>query len=176
MLLFRPQSGPFRPTDRKQGSAAGRLTSQFAAMVARPSTQNRAKPFAVAQSGSANTNLIDQYIFAALQANGVTPSNLTTDNEFIRRVTLDLTGRIPVPSDVTAFVSSTDPNKRAALVDKLLAKPEWVDKWTMFYGDLFKNTATTVQVTIPPKAATRFTSTSTTRSPPANLITRWRRK
>ena len=37
------------------------------------------------------------------------------------------------------FVADTTPNKRANLVDELLAKPEWVDKWTMFYGDLFKN-------------------------------------
>jgi hypothetical protein len=76
-----------------------------------------------------------------LKAKGITPAPKTTDWEFIRRVTLDLTGRIPAPDRVLAFVADPTPNKRANLVNELLAKPEWVDKWTMFYGDLFQNTA-----------------------------------
>jgi len=85
---------------------------------------------------------IDSYIFAAFQANGITPAPMTTDWEFIRRVTLDLTGRIPTPSAVLSFVNDTTANKRATLIDQLLASPQWVDKWTMFYGDLFQNTVT----------------------------------
>jgi hypothetical protein len=87
------------------------------------------------------TGSIDSYIFAALTAKGITAAPKTTDWEFIRRVTLDLTGRIPAPDRVLAFVADTTPNKRANLANELLAKPEWVDKWTMFYGDLFQNTA-----------------------------------
>ncbi len=83
---------------------------------------------------------IDSYIFADLQAKNITPAPKTTDWEFIRRVTLDLTGRIPNPDRVLSFVADTAPDKRAKLIDELMAKPEWVDKWTMFYGDLFKNT------------------------------------
>ncbi len=83
---------------------------------------------------------IDSYIFADFQAKGITPAAKTTDWEFIRRVTLDLTGRIPTPDRVLSFVADTTSDKRAKLVDELLAKPEWVDKWAMFYGDLFKNT------------------------------------
>jgi hypothetical protein len=83
---------------------------------------------------------IDSYIFADLQAKNITAAPKTTDWEFIRRVTLDLTGRIPNPDRVLSFVADTAPDKRAKLIDELLAKPEWVDKWTMFYGDLFKNT------------------------------------
>ena len=83
---------------------------------------------------------IDSYIFADLQAKNITPAPKTTDWEFIRRVTLDLTGRIPNPDRVLSFVADTAPDKRAKLIDELLIKPEWVDKWTMFYGDLFKNT------------------------------------
>jgi hypothetical protein len=83
---------------------------------------------------------IDSYIFADLQAHNIAPAPKTTDWEFIRRVTLDLTGRIPNPDRVLSFVADTAPDKRAKLVDELMAKPEWVDKWTMFYGDLFKNT------------------------------------
>src|SRR5262249_31936916 len=83
---------------------------------------------------------IDSYIFADFQANSITPAPKTTDWEFIRRVTLDLTGRIPSPDRVLVFVADTSSDKRAKLIDELLAKPEWVDKWTMFYGDLYQNT------------------------------------
>src|SRR5215475_7778659 len=82
---------------------------------------------------------IDSYIYADFQANGITPAPRTTDWEFIRRVTLDLTGRIPTADRVLSFVADASPDKRAKLVDELLAKPEWIDKWTMYYGDLFKN-------------------------------------
>ncbi len=84
---------------------------------------------------------IDKYLYADMQAQGVTPADKTTDWEFIRRVTLDLTGRIPDPARVQSFVADTTPTKRANLIDELLAKPEWVDKWTMYFGDLYTNTS-----------------------------------
>ncbi len=85
---------------------------------------------------------IDFYIWNDFQANQITPAPQTTDWEFIRRVTLDLTGRIPTPDRVLTFVADTTPNKRANLINELIAKPEWVDKWTMFFGDLYQNTQT----------------------------------
>lgn len=85
---------------------------------------------------------IDSYIQADWKTNGIVPAPMTTDWEFIRRATLDLTGRIPDPSRVLTFVADTSANKRAALIDELLAKPEWVDKWTMYFGDLYGNTVT----------------------------------
>jgi len=94
---------------------------------------------------------IDSYIWADFQKNGITPAPPTTDWEFVRRVTLDLTGRIPTPAVVTAFVNDTTPTKRAAYIETLLASPQWVDKWTMFYGDLFMNNATK-----PSTGVTRF--------------------
>src|SRR5215469_6268115 len=97
---------------------------------------------------STGQDTIDSYIFAALQTNGIAPAESTNDFEFIRRVTLDLTGRIPTPSAVLAFVSNNDPSKRAQLIDQLLASPQWVDKWTVFYSDLFKNTSVNSQIVI----------------------------
>ncbi len=90
--------------------------------------------------------MIDQYLFSAMQDAGVQPADPTTDWEFIRRATLDLTGRIPDPAKVLAFVADTTPNKRAALVDQLIASPQWVDKWTMYYGDLLKNNSSNSQI------------------------------
>jgi hypothetical protein len=94
---------------------------------------------------------IDSYIWADFQKNGITPAPPTTDWEFVRRVTLDLTGRIPTPAVVTAFVNDTTPTKRATYIETLLASPQWIDKWTMFYGDLFMNNATK-----PSTAVTRY--------------------
>ena len=82
---------------------------------------------------------IDSYIYADFKKHGITPAGQTTDWEFIRRVTLDLTGRIPTPERVLSFVTDTRAGKRAALIDELLTAPEWVDKWTMYFGDLYQN-------------------------------------
>lgn len=92
------------------------------------------------QKGSNSGNLIDKHIFGVLQTRGVAPAARASDYEFIRRASLDLTGRVPKPERVTAFVSDSDPDKRAKYVDELLSSAEWVDKWTMFFGDLYRNT------------------------------------
>jgi Protein of unknown function (DUF1549)/Protein of unknown function (DUF1553) len=96
-----------------------------------------------ARKSAANYNAgsIDAFIFADLETNGIAPAPPTTDWEFIRRVTLDFTGRIPAPERVLSFVADTAPDKRARLIDELLASPAWVDKWTMYLGDLYQNTA-----------------------------------
>lgn len=93
-----------------------------------------------------SNNVIDKHLFDVWRQNNVTPANRTNDFEFIRRVTIDLTGRIPTAARVQAFVADGDPNKRNKLIDELLASSDWVDKWSMFFGDLFKNTLRTTQV------------------------------
>jgi hypothetical protein len=85
-------------------------------------------------------NLIDKHIFAVLQEKGIQPAAKTNDYEFIRRVSLDLTGRVPKPERLGAFVADSDPDKRAKYVDELLNSTEWLDKWSMFFGDLYRNT------------------------------------
>src|SRR5262245_14677434 len=91
-------------------------------------------------------NFIDNLLFDRMARDNVLSAALCTDEEFIRRVYLDLTGRIPSAEDVTIFLNDANPNKRDALVDRLIGSPEFVDKWTMFYGDLFKNNARSVNV------------------------------
>ena len=92
------------------------------------------------QKGANSGNLVDKHIFGVLQQKGVEPAARTTDYEFVRRVSLDLTGRVPKPERVTAFVSDSDSDKRAKYVDELLNSTEWADKWSMYFGDLYKNT------------------------------------
>jgi hypothetical protein len=114
---------------------AGKLPHrQFAAMsmtAASASTETRE----LDKSGT-----IDRHIFGGLERAGVTPAQRTTDWEFIRRVTLDLTGRVPAPERALSFITDGAPDKRARLVEELLARTEWVDKWTTYFGDLFRNT------------------------------------
>ncbi|OFV93813.1 MAG: hypothetical protein A3H28_01795 [Acidobacteria bacterium RIFCSPLOWO2_02_FULL_61_28] len=89
---------------------------------------------------------VDHYIFSALRAKGIAPANLTNDAEFLRRITLDLTGRIPSTDEVTAFLAGRDPQKRTHAIDRLLDSPEWVDRWTFWFGDLLKNNVRSTQV------------------------------
>ncbi len=83
-------------------------------------------------------NFIDEYIFGQIEAVGIEAASLSSDTEFLRRVTLDLTGRIPSRDQVVNFVNDPNPGKRNVLIDSLVTSPEHVDKWTMFLGDLLK--------------------------------------
>jgi hypothetical protein len=91
-------------------------------------------------------NFIDNILFDRMARDNIQSAPISTDAEFIRRVYLDVTGRIPSAADVTAFLADTNTNKRDALVDRLVGSPEYVDKWTMFFGDLFENNARSTSV------------------------------
>jgi uncharacterized protein DUF1549/uncharacterized protein DUF1553 len=93
-------------------------------------------------------NYIDQYIFGKIQRDHVPHASLCSDTEFLRRATLDLTGRLPTPEKVRDFAADTDPKKREKLVDSLMtvntkgaiAKPStpFLDRWAYFFSDLFR--------------------------------------
>ncbi len=87
----------------------------------------------------ASDNPVDIAIFGELQKRNIPPAERTGDFEFARRVTLDLTGRIPTYEALVQFTGSQSPNKRLDLINQLLSSPEWVDKWTMYFGDLYRN-------------------------------------
>jgi len=84
-------------------------------------------------------NFIDSDLFSAMQQNGIVPTSLAGDDEFLRRVTLDLTGAIPDSATVIAFVNDKTPDKRAKKIDDLLASDAFNDRWTMWFGDLVQN-------------------------------------
>src|SRR5215831_16412448 len=65
--------------------------------------------------------VIDKYIDAAITEAGVTPAGQADDATLIRRLTLDLVGRIPTTAEVQVYVSSSDADKKVKLVDRLLA-------------------------------------------------------
>jgi len=70
--------------------------------------------------------VIDHYVDAKLKSANVTPAPQADDYTLIRRLTLDLVGRIPTPAETNAYVESTDPHKREQLVDRLMASPAFV--------------------------------------------------
>ncbi|MFL5342093.1 MAG: DUF1549 domain-containing protein [Gemmataceae bacterium] len=80
---------------------------------------------------------IDRLVAKEQAAAKITPSPKTTDEQFLRRVMLDLTGRLPLPADVTEFAADTDPNKRAKVIDKLLDSDDYAKHWARYWRDVF---------------------------------------
>ncbi|MFN0167188.1 MAG: DUF1549 domain-containing protein [Bryobacteraceae bacterium] len=86
-------------------------------------------------------NFIDQLNDAKLQKLRIQASAVADDATFLRRVSLDLTGQIPTPDLVRAFLADPTPSraKRSKLIDKLIASPAYVDHWTVKWGDLLQS-------------------------------------
>ncbi|MCA9069165.1 MAG: DUF1549 domain-containing protein, partial [Planctomycetaceae bacterium] len=79
---------------------------------------------------------IDRHINAKLQKLGVVPSEVCSDEAFLRRVSLDLIGTLPSPTEVEAFLRDSSTAKREKKVEELLAHPAYVTWWTMRLCDL----------------------------------------
>jgi hypothetical protein len=92
-------------------------------------------------------NYIDDYIFGAMERDKIPHAALASDQEFLRRIYLDLTGRILDSGAVRKFLADESPDKRDKLIDSLV-EPEryafqeedpFVDRWTYWFSDLFGN-------------------------------------
>jgi hypothetical protein len=114
-----------------------RYQGKFAAM---PVTVLNPKP-GFAWKALPQYNYIDQKIDAKLQRLKIQPSPLVDDATFLRRVSLDLTGQIPTPEAVQAFLADPAPSrqKRAKMIDRLIASPAYADHWTVKWGDLLQS-------------------------------------
>jgi hypothetical protein len=89
-------------------------------------------------------NPIDRHVVDKLNRLKIAPSPPAGDEEFLRRVTLDLIGLQPKPDEVLAFLADKDPVKRAKVVDALFGRPEFVDHWSLKWGDLLQNSRNNV--------------------------------
>ncbi|MEZ5419562.1 MAG: DUF1549 domain-containing protein [Vicinamibacterales bacterium] len=118
-----------------EGLASGADKARDAARphlrVARPVASNVRPPRAAAE-------LIDQILFARMDTDGIAHAPLSTDDEFVRRVFLDVTGLPPSAADVRAFVADTAPDKRDRLIERLLASDEFAEQWAWHWGDLLR--------------------------------------
>jgi hypothetical protein len=79
-------------------------------------------------------NFVDDFVFANLKEIGVPPSPVCDDATFLRRITLDISGRLPTEEESRAFLANTAADKRDQVIDSLLSSPEYADffanKWT----------------------------------------------
>jgi hypothetical protein len=80
-------------------------------------------------------NFVDTHVFARLKQLRIPPSEPCTDAEFVRRVHLDLIGRLPTAGETRRFLADASPAKRAALIDDLLDRPEFADWWALKWTD-----------------------------------------
>jgi hypothetical protein len=83
-------------------------------------------------------NRIDDLVYAKLKTMGIPPSELATDEEFVRRVYLDTIGVLPTSAEARTFLADRDPQKRAKLIDRLLQRDEFNDFWSLKWGDLLR--------------------------------------
>jgi hypothetical protein len=91
-------------------------------------------------------NYIDEWVFRKLKMLSIPPSEPCTDQEFIRRVYLDLCGILPTPEETQTFLANTDREKRAKLIDRLLERPEYADFWTLKWLDVLRSNRKAIQL------------------------------
>ncbi|MEZ5387537.1 MAG: DUF1553 domain-containing protein [Prosthecobacter sp.] len=86
----------------------------------------------------AETNYIDELVDENLHKLRILPSEICTDEEFVRRAFIDIAGVFPQSSDIRDFLGDKNPDKRAALVDKLLERKEFTELWVMKWAELLQ--------------------------------------
>lgn len=95
------------------------------------------EPFEV-QDDFKPLNEIDGAVLADLQKKGIQPAFLSSDPVFLRRVYLDVTGKIPTLEEAQEFLENPSPTKRVELIDHLLDSPQYADYWTMRWADFLR--------------------------------------
>jgi hypothetical protein len=83
-------------------------------------------------------NFIDRHAWNKLDALGIAPSDRADDATFLRRVFLDTIGTLPTGAEARLFLADARPDKRARLIDQLLARSEYADYWAMRWSDLLR--------------------------------------
>jgi hypothetical protein len=83
-------------------------------------------------------NFVDHHVLAKLEQLQILPSDLCSDEEFIRRVYFDVIGVLPEPAETAGFLADADPAKRAKVIDGLLERAEFAEFWALKWGDLLR--------------------------------------
>ncbi len=82
---------------------------------------------------------VDELIVQKLKKAGIVPSDVSTDTEFLRRVSLDVTGTLPAPKEIEAFLADKSKDKRAKKIDELLSRPAYAGWWATKLCDFTGN-------------------------------------
>jgi Protein of unknown function (DUF1549)/Protein of unknown function (DUF1553)/Bacterial Ig-like domain (group 2) len=83
-------------------------------------------------------NFIDGLVDAKLEKLNINSSTLCSDEDFLRRVYLDVIGTLPTIEECIIFLSDTDPKRREKLVEELLSRPEYARYWALKWSDLLR--------------------------------------
>jgi len=111
--------------------ALGVVLSGIAARAAGPNPfETQATPIAHGR--------IDKLVFGKLNQLGLEPPPVCSDAVFFRRVHLDVIGTLPTAAEAREFILDQNPNKRSALIDRLLEREEFATYWAMKWGDLLR--------------------------------------
>jgi hypothetical protein len=82
--------------------------------------------------------VVDRFTHKQWQELGIVPSALCSDEQFVRRAYLDITGTLPTPEQVQAFLKNPDPDRRDALIDALLKSPEYSYYFANQWADILR--------------------------------------
>ncbi|MES2571474.1 MAG: DUF1549 domain-containing protein, partial [Verrucomicrobiota bacterium] len=83
-------------------------------------------------------NFVDELVDEKLRNLRMTPSGVCNDETFLRRAFLDITGTLPSSEEVRYFIADAAPAKRAAKIDELLQRSEFVDMWALKWSELLQ--------------------------------------
>src|SRR5450631_761575 len=109
------------------------LFATLAAAADRPLNPTYESPTALSAQSP-----IDARVFDRLKRLDIQPAYLSSDAVFLRRAYLDVIGTLPTAKEAAEFLADRDPAKRAALIDRLLERPEFADYWAMKWSDLLR--------------------------------------
>jgi uncharacterized protein DUF1553/uncharacterized protein DUF1549 len=123
---------PRAPADHPATPPGGRNDPSTLTERVRPSTSARAT------APITRRNLIDTFIFGKMETDQIPHAPLASDDEFFRRVHIDLTGHIGSDEELRTFLESTDANKRDVLIDRLVTTRASKTKWAYFLNDIYK--------------------------------------
>ena len=83
-------------------------------------------------------NYVDTHVHNKLHKLRMTPSELCSDEVFVRRLYLDITGLLPTLEESAAFLADSSPDKRSMLIDQLLERKEFTELWVMKFAELLQ--------------------------------------
>ena len=83
-------------------------------------------------------NYVDTHVHNKLHKLRMTPSELCSDEVFVRRLYLDITGLLPTLEESAAFLADSSPDKRSKLIDQLLERKEFTELWVMKFAELLQ--------------------------------------
>jgi len=84
-------------------------------------------------------NFIDELVFKKLKQIGMPPSDICDDATFLRRVSIDIAGRLPAEAEMKNFLADANPGKRDAVIDRLLESPEYAEYFAGKWSALLRN-------------------------------------